>query len=119
MTQTEKLTKIIKFAEENGFIFQWDNVIPDNGAEYKTLPLFVEFHPEEIIFSHSFLKAFFGEQKLWSNDSTLISDPRLHDKLINMGLDFDWEHYAQKLVILPEEERIDYLYNFIKEKNEH
>ncbi|MHA1704094.1 MAG: hypothetical protein ACTSWK_17720 [Promethearchaeota archaeon] len=98
MSQAEKLKKIFEYAEKEG----WDKPVTEN------ICILLATYPI-LIFSHSFLKAFFGERI----ENELISVPGI-SRLIRGVI--SWQYQGGKLVIIPEEKRIDYLYDFIKER---
>ena len=67
------------------------------------------------IFSHDFLKAFFGEKPYHHRQLEIDVHPFHRDEFapIEVPKWFNWQYHAQQLAITPEEERIDYLYNFL------
>ncbi len=50
-----------------------------------------------IIFSPSFAKAYWGNQKLWSNNSKLLNHKKYND-MIEYGLDYDWQYHQHKML---------------------
>ena len=100
MEQSEKLQKIIEYAHKNrpdliqeGCI---DSAFDDNKEWMK------------VIFSIDFLKAFFGESDICIRNKKYIDTEGLDE--------ISWKNYAKRLIIICEEQRIDYLYEFIKDK---
>ena len=142
MTQSEKLQKVIDKVVENG----WDK--PDTKVEVIEYDCEVHgigfnhhmFTVEEIIFSHQFAKAFWGEEYVldgsgmvwdeyierWLQDKE--KDSRSKGDLIktaqndwkywkkNGSAIHKWRYHIQKLALTPEDSRIDYLYQFIEQK---
>ncbi len=87
MTIEEKFHKIIDKAVANGFSLKTIDV----------MKLGDPYQMTDIIFSHAFLKAYFGEATYKEK-----------------GLTYQWwTHHAQQLAITPEDKRIDYLWRFI------
>jgi hypothetical protein len=60
-----------------------------------------------LIFSHSFLKAFFGEERIYQGDSDYVQYNYRSD---NSGV-VRWQYHARELVLA--EDRIEYLEKFI------
>lgn len=114
MTQVEKLQEIIKYAISRGYCLKNTYLVNNNGWNE-----IEKYHKELFIFSHKFLKAFFGEKVLQLNsDQKEIESYNIayHDNRPSRGeACFVWQNRVQQLVILPEEKRIDYLYDFLKE----
>jgi hypothetical protein len=108
MKQSEKLQKVIEKAESNGYIF-W-NVDPKHITlniqegifKYKKGASFYA-SVSEVIFSHDFAKAFWGDEEI--DRSCAECGPTI----ISLG----WQYHIQKLALTPEDERINYLYTFI------
>lgn len=109
MNEAEKLKKIIEIAVERGFSYE---LVPE-GIWVKTVldsPMAEVF----LIFSHPFLKAYFGEEKV----SRLSGSNELgyeETRLIALGLMAGervlvpaWQYHAQQLVLA--EDRIEYLW---------
>lgn len=112
--QFEKLQKIIEYAHKQRPDLIQEGCIDSAFADNKEYM--------KIIFSHSFLKAFFGIcYHKWSKKDEIYGI-----KTCKLCKDIQcdsyneprklWQEYAKNLVLLPENERIDYLYDFIKEK---
>jgi hypothetical protein len=134
MTQFEKLQKIIEHAKKKGFdLYKNFGVYTCNFCKHRNA--FVREYPYEsdylsykikhiippsqIFLSHSFLKAFFGEQlcEIYPNMVYNCNPKTIDCDIGQISWDIPlWQYYTQKLSITPEEKRIDYLYNFIKEK---
>ena len=75
------------------------------GSNMSWRSLFDDRH--KIIFFHPFLKAYFGED----GDEY---ESRERDFYFNGD---DWKFHAMRLAITPEEDRIDYLYKFVDNKD--
>lgn len=99
MSQYKKLQSIIEYAIKRGYT---NELYKEYGNGWVEDSGYIDDgRLEHLIFSHLFLKAFFGEK---------IVNHCLKE-VTNMG----WRYGAQQLVIITEEQRIDYLYDFIKE----
>lgn len=128
MTQEEKLKEIILFVAKNNF--DWYNCqtclctyrkLKNNKKKLLKINKIKLEHINDLIFSHSFLKAFFGKNLVNKNGNILSKERQLlgeNHNLYYYAIE-RWKYYAKELILLPEEERIDYLYDFIKgEKSE-
>ena len=99
ITQADKLQQIIEYASQKG----WNTCKLLFPTSLKVCEeILNNFQENDVIFSHSFLKALFGEE-LYIN--YVLGQKR------QMPL---WKMKAHELVENPEEKRIDYLYNYIK-----
>lgn len=120
MTQSEKLKEIIEYTYKNGYTipsFSKGLYYIDGKRSGKTA--FTSTCLNGLIFSHSFLKAFFGEEKVDDRfgESQEEYEERI-GKLNNWGYHkLRWQYHAQKLILLPEEKRINYLYDYMKGEN--
>lgn len=111
MTHGDKLKAILETAKNKG----WEsglNVfgIDDSGTCIVTIDVGHTHHScdtERVIFSHSFLKAFFGEEPKYIAEFVCHADEPSHTDTIDY-----WQYHAQQLVL--SENRIDYLYQFVK-----
>ena len=81
---------------------------------FKKEIIFLTFETQ-IIFSHDFLISFFGEKPYHHRQLEIDVHPFHRDEFapIEVPKWFNWQYHAQQLAITPEEERIDYLYNFL------
>jgi len=105
MTKEKKIKKIIEIAKKRGWVgnIVWDDyygqpAIPCNGAYEGTFP-------EAFIFSHDFLKAYFGEERIVAGKNNLLDEP------FSGPISWDgpkWGWHAQQLVLA--EDRIEYLW---------
>lgn len=93
MTNKEILIKAINKAIANGF--NWDN------PNYTPLNSFDSLYDESIIFSHSFAKAFWGEEDEPEREE-LYSDRKF----------YHWQYHLQQMVL--EEEPLKYLEKFLQ-----
>jgi hypothetical protein len=97
MTKEDKLKKIIEKAEKNGYKghLKMLPVFPPKGRERKVADVIFDMNRNTIIFSHDFLKAYFGEE--------YVNQYRASTQ---------WEHHAIELVL--SKDRIDYLYKHLE-----
>lgn len=132
MTKAEKLKKIIEIAVERGWGYRRGGLVVELDAMFgaKRLDIEPDLHRypslNDIIFSHGFLKAYFGEANLTEEQANLYAN-RITEKFnINMGdysekakalgekyPDISWKYHAQQLVLA--EDRIEYLWEHRKE----
>ena len=107
MTDEEILQKAIEKAENNGYKnpienFEWNKIkiysgdlTIDNGEHYDDN---WTYSVQQIIFSHDFAKAFFGEEVLeYGSDG--------EEKIVKLG----WQVHLKRMVLLPDNERLKYL----------
>lgn len=123
MTDTEILTKAIEKAVKNGYTAYAKNIKDVKEYEKEFIAIVAaqqirEHHPYEIIFSHSFAKAFWGED----NGSPCIHSTRKNDEC-RTGWHFDkdrpkshgyypaWQFHLQTMVL--EENPISYIGRFL------
>lgn len=108
MTDKEILQKVIEKAEKNGYarpIYFYsdecatieDDGTIDNGEWYEN---HITYSIQQIIFSHDFAKAFWGEELIW-----ITPDEEYTDEA--------WKVHLQQMVL--EKEPLKYLEQFIKE----
>jgi len=110
MTQAKKLQKMIEFVKDKGFHFQ------SNESQEALYWQDLWDNKDKIIFSHSFLKAFFGEEYIQDRHlQSCIKNGKVEPQEL-VTLHILWQYHAQQLATTPEEKRIDYLYEFIKDK---
>lgn len=98
MTNQETLKKAIEKAIKGGYKIEWDG---NNEVWYdsdKHTP-WESYSVYDIIFSHSFAKAFWGEEK------------RLTDKIADL-YEYWWQFHLQQMVL--EEQPLKYLEKFIE-----
>lgn len=101
MTQEQKLTAIISKVIENGY----------KGFTIEAVEHIESADIPYIIFSHDFCKAIFGEEYIhedvvnWDEVSTMITKSTLA-----------WQFHGQQLFLTKESERINYLFDFIKDE---
>lgn len=106
MTNEQILTKAIEKAVRNGWILP----IGDCGAEYVPTEFGVQccfdddIETNTIIFSHSFAKAFWGEEELEYQDKAMIEGGIF-------GWQKAWRFHLQQMVL--EEQPLQYLKKFI------
>lgn len=97
MTDKEILMRAINRAKENGYLGR-----PHNDEELDDLLYDCSMY--DIIFSHDFCKAFWGN----------------HEKYIT-GYQYgflpivcqDWQHHLQQMVVLPDKQKLRYLEKFL------
>ena len=145
MTDKEILKKAVEKAELNGYVFIYWNIL--NGLKYEYCSKIIEcesyinggicdngapidemseyFSVKEVIFSHEFAKAFFGEEPCQLKQTHKIQGMPI-EKLVNgesVPTDIEeiwmvielpaWKHYLQKMVL--EENPLKYLERFLNE----
>ena len=96
MNDRQALKEAMEKAEENGYVeYSWGDVI--NGT-----------HASEIIFSHDFAKAFFGDGEIFLV-KTFPSFPedKIEDRLVK------WQYHLQQMVL--EVNPADYLCKFMED----
>lgn len=94
MTKEEKLQKIIERAEKNGYKGH-TIVVKGLGEMKEAITSWSDY--SHIIFNHEFAKAYWGEPE-WEKRR-------------------GWQYHLQQLAITPPEERINYLYKYLKAKD--
>jgi hypothetical protein len=113
----DKLKAIIEKARKNkwreGEEIVWCDMWKPSWREEPDFVMEVEgtakqYAIEEVIFSHDFLKAYFGEEKERFGECNCKTSGCIVDHLIVTP---GWEHHAQQLVLA--DNRIEYLYQFI------
>jgi len=98
MTKEKKIKKIIEIAVGRGWECWFDY---ENSFWIKDMC----HMPEEFIFSHDFLKAYFGEERIVAGKNNLLDEP------FSGPISWDgpkWGWHAQQLVLA--EDRIEYLW---------
>lgn len=123
MTQEQKLQKIIERGSKRGYMV--------TGEDTQWLaPFLIETKKlENLIFSHPFLQAYFGEEKV--DDCGYQVRPMTPQEIQAAyrtgciyktesnscyrqyeveNMQTAWQYHAQQLATTPEEERIDYIY---------
>ena len=116
ISQEGKLKAIIEKAVANGWNYP---MFPgkDNLAIGIAKQLINEHLDLYVIFSHDFLKAFFGEETTetvkWSYYSAPENLPGQDGYAHIYNVVPSWQYHVKQLAITPEDERIDYLYGFI------
>lgn len=110
LTQAEKLEKIIEYAIKNGFNKISQHELQCAKAEGNTLTLWfkegwTDITENEVIFNHDFAKAVWGDS--YTKEEWNKYDPKIVKR---------WRWHLQQLAITPKEDRIDYVYNAIKEQ---
>jgi len=115
MTNKEILIEIIKKAEKNGytcpfyFINDGDiDLLDDLVLEIydENFNAFERFHAYEIIYSHSFAKAFWGERRV-----TIANEPETTYGNVPRYKCQRWEYQLQRLVL--EKEPLKYIQRFL------
>lgn len=102
MTQTEKLEEIIRYAIKKGYT---NSQYEEFGEDWiKDSGYTEDGRLEHLIFSHSFLQAFFGETTIRIGNKEYLDTDDLYE--------MSWKYCAQRLVMVPEKLRIDFLYSF-------
>lgn len=128
MTDSEILTKAIEKAINNGFRgfrdekyirLEWNSETQSYWESWPSVdeegePYMYEapFCPSDndLIFSHDFAKAFWGEEPYIKFNSYEKLDGQFYEHGYKMSF---WQYHLQQLVLLPENERIKYLEKFI------
>jgi len=109
MTNKQILKKAIEKAEKNGWINEeYDTITKDGYITKIDFPLKYA-HLYEIIFSHDFAKAFWGEEKLIKNSAAPTGYMNKDDDP-NKGT-WGWQYYLSQMVL--EKEPIKYLEKFL------
>lgn len=114
MTNTEILQKAIEKAVGNGFkikidgyielhLFDWVN---ENFEQYKNLLGTVGL--KDVIFNHSFAKAFWGENQITTADLSRSNNKKF---IGSMALGISWKYHLQQMVL--EEDPIHYFEKFL------
>jgi len=112
MKNEEILRKAIEKAVKNGWNFNYDrNELLKNCKKSLESPFYEYGSPRyfSIIFSHSFAKAFWGEDEYESNFSDILKpdfDGKLEEK-IKRG----WHYHLQQLVL--QENPLEYIKKFL------
>lgn len=96
MENKEILYQAIKNAEKNGYKYTWERHVYSHRNWTYDISVLDNEHPEIIIFSHEFAKAFWGESGMpWTGIGYL---PK-------------WKHHLQQMVL--EKEPLKYLEKFL------
>lgn len=121
MTPSLLLEKIIEKAVKNGFDFVqieprvkgWKSFKTDkHDVEVKLGETYMVFSHSEIMFSHSFTKAFFGE-KLYVTDGRTYGSAWIDDHKTTVGSEPAWKAHLKRLALTPPEERLSYLSKYL------
>lgn len=118
MTNAEVLKRAISIAVENG----WKD---EEGLSFITIegsvfmnksytPPNILFDVKEILFDHSFAKAFWGEEPYYISESVYQHEFHKNGKPKEMGITAGpfWQYHLQQMVL--EENPIDYLRKFVE-----
>lgn len=116
MEREEKLKQCIEWAVKQGFNIKKDEHIIKYGGISKIEAYIIP----AIIFDKSFLKAFFGDECCAYDYSQPRCEPKngiclVRKKLKGQCYSPSWELNIKPLVM--SDDRIEYLYNYIKEKS--
>jgi len=118
MIQAEKYKKIIERAVTKG----WYTKIPKDITDQDYFDEIVSGCYKITIFSHSFAKAYFGEELVCAGIDPYFC-PKCEKKYTRkksviavLNKEPAWIYYIKQLVSIPEEKRIDFLYKFAEEK---
>lgn len=113
----ERLNSVLKgIIDEDGFHIDWsmekdlDIIEFDNGGRIEEETLIVPVR--DIIFSHDFAKAFWGDKKVYPNGSNFgICYGACREELENEWI-YNWQYHLKQMVL--EENPIKYLETFLK-----
>lgn len=110
MTNRKILYKAVEEAEKYGYKYRWENHIYC-GKSHKEIQFLHEEHPEIIIFSHEFCKAFWGEGKVYPSGVDFgicfgACREDMEDKWI-----YRWEFHLQQMVVA--KESLKYIAQFL------
>lgn len=120
MTQQQKLQEIIEETVKSGFNptdfvvkmtkikFVFDH-ISDSDRDIHEVAI-ENGLVSDLIFSHEFLRSYFGEEQIEWPVSEKIEQNRFGYRISIISI---WQYHAQQLAITPEDQRINYLYKFI------
>lgn len=121
MSQEDKLKAIISKAVGNGWTCPWD-------WTQTLFDWFLDRHRyNQIIFSHDFAKAFWGDKDwLYGWNKKDLTDV-VHWGWFPPGIKFAaaehaelitgkpaWQYHLQQLALTPDNERLDFLYKYVK-----